>query len=89
MENSKITDTYTYDSYGIILKKTGDTDNDYLYTGEQYNESTGLYYLRARYMSPETGTFTTMEIYARTMDNPVSFHKYLRANGILWRGYCS
>ena len=40
VENSKITDTYTYDSYGIMLKKTGDTDNDYLYTGEQYNEST-------------------------------------------------
>ena len=68
VENSKITDTYTYDSYGIMLKKTGDTDNDYLYTGEQYNESTGLYYLRARYMSPETGTFTTMDTYARTLD---------------------
>ena len=81
VENSKITDTYTYDSYGIILKKTGDTDNDYLYTGEQYNESTGLYYLRARYMSPETGTFTTMDTYAGTLDNPVSLHKYLYANG--------
>lgn len=81
VENSKITDTYTYDSYGIMLKKTGNTDNDYLYTGEQYNESTGLYYLRARYMSPETGTFTTMDTYAGTLDNPVSLHKYLYANG--------
>ena len=81
VENSKITDTYTYDSYGIMLKKTGDTDNDYLYTGEQYNESTGLYYLRARYMSPETGTFTAMDTYAGTLDNPVSLHKYLYANG--------
>ena len=81
VENSKITDTYTYDSYGIMLKKTGDTDNDYLYTGEQYNESTGLYYLRARYMSPETGTFTTIDTYAGTLDNPVSLHKYLYANG--------
>ena len=68
VENSKITDTYTYDSYGIMLKKTGDTDNDYLYTGEQYNESIGLYYLRARYMSPETGTFTTMDTYTGTLD---------------------
>ena len=64
-----------------MLKKTGDTDNDYLYTGEQYNESTGLYYLRARYMSPETGTFTTMDTYAGTLDNPISLHKYLYANG--------
>ena len=27
VENSKITDTYIYDFYGILLKKTGDTDN--------------------------------------------------------------
>ena len=77
---NKITDSYTYDAYGILLKKNGDTDNDYLYTGEQYNESTGLYYLRARDMSPETGTFTTMDTYAGSLDNPVSLHKYLYAN---------
>ncbi len=43
-ENSVvICDTYTYDAYGNLLKKTGNTDNDYLYTGEQYNDSTGFY----------------------------------------------
>lgn len=77
---TNITDTYTYDAYGILLKKTGTTENDYLYTGEQYNESTGLYYLRARYMSPETGTFISMASYAGSLDNPVSLHKYLYAN---------
>ncbi len=80
-ENSVvICDTYTYDAYGNLLKKTGNTDNDYLYTGEQYNESTGLYYLRARYMNPQTGTFISMDSYAGTLDNPVSLHKYLYAN---------
>ena len=47
--SQELTDTYVYDAYGNLLKQTGDTDNDYLYTGEQYNETTGLYYLRARY----------------------------------------
>ena len=75
-----VTDTYNYDAYGILLKKTGTTENDYLYTGEQYKESTGLYYLRARYMSPETGTFISMDSYAGSLDNPVSLHKYLYAN---------
>ena len=75
-----VTDTYTYDAYGNLLKKTGITDNDYLYTGEQYNEATGLYYLRARYMNPETGTFISMDSYAGSLDNPVSLHKYLYAN---------
>ena len=74
-----VTDTYNYDAYGILLKKTGITENDYLYTGEQYNESTGLYYLRARYMSPETGTFISMDSYAGSLDNLVSLHKYLYA----------
>ena len=50
------------------------------YTGEQYNEATGLYYLRARYMNPETGTFISMDSYAGSLDNPVSLHKYLYAN---------
>ncbi|MDE7156492.1 MAG: hypothetical protein K2O02_00730 [Lachnospiraceae bacterium] len=75
-----ITDTYTYDAYGSLLEHTGDTDNEYLYTGEQYNESTGLYYLRARYMNPQTGTFISMDSYAGTLDSPVSLHKYLYAN---------
>ncbi len=79
-EDTAVTDTYVYDAYGILLKKTGDTDNDYLYTGEQYNENTQLYYLRARYMSPETGRFSTMDSYAGALDNPVSLHKYLYAN---------
>ena len=77
---SGITDTYVYDAYGSLLKQTGTTENDYLYTGEQYNALTGLYYLRARYMNPETGTFTSMDTYAGTLDNPVSLHKYLYAN---------
>ena len=76
----ELTDTYVYDAYGNLLKQAGDTDNDYLYTGEQYNETTGLYYLRARYMSPETGTFVSMDSYAGTLDNPVSLHKYLYAD---------
>lgn len=76
----ELTDTYVYDDYGNLLKKTGTTDNDYLYTGEQYNGTTGLYYLRARYLNPETGTFISMDSYAGTLDNPVSLHKYLYAN---------
>ena len=48
-ENGSFTDSYSYDAYGVLIKKIGDTENDFLYCGEQYNESTGLYYIRARY----------------------------------------
>ena len=74
------TDIYSYDAYGNLMEKEGDTENDYLYVGEQYNANTGLYYLRARYMNPSTGTFTTMDSYQGSLYEPISLHKYAYAN---------
>ncbi len=79
-EAGRITDKYAYDAYGSLLKKSGGTENDFLYTGEQYNANTGLYYLRARYMDPGTGTFISMDSYQGSLYDPVSLHKYLYAN---------
>ena len=79
-EAGRITDRYSYDAYGNLLEKEGDTENEFLYTGEQYNENTGLYYLRARYMNPGTGTFISMDSYQGSIYDPVSLHKYLYAN---------
>ena len=89
-----ITDSYSYDAYGNLMEKEGDTENDYLYVGEQYNANTGLYYLRARYMNPSTGTFTTMDSYQGNIYEPASLHKYMYANAnsvmnIDPSGYCS
>ncbi|WP_455718515.1 polymorphic toxin-type HINT domain-containing protein, partial [Anaerosporobacter sp.] len=75
-----VTDTYEYDAYGNLLSKTGTTENDYLYVGEQYNASTGLYYLRARYMDPSMGTFISMDSYSGSNSDPITLHKYLYAN---------
>ncbi|MBE5871743.1 MAG: hypothetical protein E7294_10865 [Lachnospiraceae bacterium] len=79
-EAGTVTDRYRYDAYGNLLEKEGDTKNDFLYTGEQYNANTGLYYLRARYMDPSTGTFISMDSYPGSLADPVSLHKYLYAN---------
>ncbi|HZK00195.1 MAG TPA: polymorphic toxin type 37 domain-containing protein, partial [Tissierellaceae bacterium] len=79
-ENSNITDTYTYDAFGNLTDRTGTTENNYLYCGEQFNGTTGLYYLRARYMNPSTGTFISMDKYQGTINDPISLHKYLYAN---------
>ena len=75
-----VTDRYDYDACGNLLQKEGETENDFLYTGEQYNANTGLYYLRARYMDPSTGTFISMDSYQGSLYDPVSLHKYLYAN---------
>lgn len=75
-----VTDRCAYDACGNLLRKEGETENDFLYTGEQYNANTGLYYLRARYMDPSTGTFISMDSYQGSLYDSVSLHKYLYAN---------
>ena len=79
-ESGVVTDTYCYDAFGNLLKSTGSTANNYRYCGEQFDETTGLYYLRARYMDTSTGRFISQDTYQGTINDPVSLHKYLYAN---------
>ena len=79
-ESGKVTDTYAYDAFGNLISSTGSTENHYRYCGEQFDETTGLYYLRARYMNPSVGTFISMDSYEGSIDDPVSLHKYLYCN---------
>ena len=78
-EDGTITDTYVFDAFGNETARTGDSENSYGFQGEQKDE-TGLYYLRARYMDPSTGTFTSMDTYAGRLSDPMSLHKYMFAN---------
>ena len=78
-ETGAVTDSYRYNSYGELEEAEGNTENSYLYTGEYYDEGTGLYYLRARYMNPETGTFTSMDTYRGNSYDPASLHRYTYA----------
>ena len=78
-EAGDVTDTLVFDAFGNETEKTGITDNAYRFQGEE-KDATGLYYLRARYMDPVTGTFTSMDTYAGSLSDPMSLHKYLFAN---------
>ena len=71
-ESGVVTDTYSYDAFGNLLKSTGSTKNCYRYCGEQFDETTGLYYLRARYMDTSTGRFISQDTYQGTINDPVS-----------------
>ena len=79
-ENGKVTDTYCYDAFGNLISSTGSTANNYRYCGEQFDSTTGLYYLRARYMDTSTGRFISQDSYAGSTADPTSLHKYLYAN---------
>ena len=79
-KNGVVTDTYTYDAWGNLIASTGNTENSYLYCAEQLDNMTGLYYLRARYMDPATGTFISMDTYPASIFDPATLHRYLYAN---------
>ena len=79
-ESGVVTDTYSYDAFGNLIESTGTTANNYRYCGEQFDETTGLYYLRARYMDTSTGRFISQDSYSGSISDPISLHKYLYAN---------
>ncbi len=74
-----LTDTYSYDAYGMLLNSTGTRENPYLYRGEQYDSDLSAYYLRARYYQPGMGRFLTTDFVEGFVNNPVSLHKYMYA----------
>jgi RHS repeat-associated protein len=79
-ESGAVTDTYTYDAFGIQIAQSGSaTPNNYRYTGEQWDQDLGMYYLRARYYQPQTGRFWTMDTFEGNSQDPLSLHKYLYA----------
>ncbi len=75
-----ITDTYNYAAFGEKLNETGSTENDYLYTGEQYDGNLDQYYLRARYYDQNIGRFTQQDTWMGNSQDPITLHKYLYAN---------
>jgi RHS repeat-associated protein len=74
-----VTDTYEYDPFGNLIAKTGNTENPFLFTGQQYDPNVCFYYLRARYYQPNTGRFTAIDPYAGDIYTPLSLHRYLYA----------
>ncbi|MBU2891853.1 RHS repeat-associated core domain-containing protein, partial [Colwellia sp. D2M02] len=74
-----VTDTYDYQAFGQVLNQTGETENSYLFTGEQYDSELDNYYLRARYYDQEIGRLTQLDTYQGRSVEPASQHKYLYA----------
>jgi RHS repeat-associated protein len=71
-----VTDTYTYDAFGVPLATSGSTPNHFLYAGERFETDLGLYYLRARYYSPAAGRFLTADPFQGRIFDPPTLHKY-------------
>jgi len=73
--------TYRYTDFGeTTINGDNKAENEVCYTGGIYDQSTGLYYLNARYYNPEDGGFLTEDTYRGEKDDLDSQNLY---------GYCS
>ena len=70
--------TYQYTDFGeTTIQGDDQADNEVCYTGGIYDQSTGLYYLNARYYNPEDGRFMTEDSYRGEIMNPETGHLYV------------
>ena len=74
------TDRYGYAAFGEVLNQEGTTANDYLYTGEKFDENLDQYYLRARYYDQGVGRFTQLDTWSGRYSSPITLNKYVYAN---------
>ena len=70
--------TYQYTDFGeTTIQGDDQAKNEVCYTGGIYDQSTGLYYLNARYYDPEDGRFMTEDSYRGEIMNPETGHLYV------------
>ena len=74
--------TIEYDEYGVIKNPevVSTSGNIFAYTGHVYEESTGLYYAKARYYDVEIGRFVSEDSYQGNPRNPSTLNSYTYAN---------
>ena len=88
-EDEKIENAYTYDAFGNITDSTELVKNRYSYNGEQYDQVTQQYYLRARYYNPLVGRFTQEDVYR---GDGLNLYAYCGSNPVMYvdpSGYAS
>ena len=80
--SGEIKNRYEYDAFGVIQNSREELPNRILYTGQQYDQTSGQYYLRARFYNPVIGRFVQedvyrgdgLNLYAYCKNNPVVYY---------------
>ena len=78
-EAGSISSAYDYDAFGELTAGSNSVGTDYLFTGQQYDASTELYNLRARYYSPSMGRFLSQDTWATNFRDPMEYNRYVYA----------
>ncbi len=70
---------YEYDPYGTTVTHTGAAEVKHRFTGQEADDSTGLYYYNARYMDPQLGRFVTSDPTVQHPTDPQDLNRYAYA----------
>jgi len=75
-------DSYRYDAFGGPRGGSNSTKNRYQFTGERYDDNSGLIYFRKRELNPATGSFLQKDpvLFADSPSNYV----YVAANPVIY-----
>jgi|GEM_PF-970129 len=71
-----VSSSYSYDAFGNLDDSTT-LETNYLYTGQQYDVTTELYSLRARYYDTGIGRFMSRDTWEYDYANPVELNRYV------------
>ncbi len=79
--SGSIQNHYQYDAFGKELKKEEQLLNRIRYTGQQYDNLTEQYYLRARYYNPILGRFMQEDVY---QGDGLNLYAYCDSNPVMY-----
>ncbi|MWJ31907.1 RHS repeat-associated core domain-containing protein [Saccharibacillus sp. WB 17] len=69
--------SYTYDIWGNPLTANVQVENPFGYSGEFWDEDTGLQYLRSRWYDPSIGRFIQEDTFEGYMNRPSTLNPYV------------
>ncbi|WP_169823641.1 glycoside hydrolase domain-containing protein [Anaerobium acetethylicum] len=82
-KSGTVTNRYQYSTYGKVARVLGDDVTPFLYNGRDgvMTEGNGLYYMRARYYSPDLMRFTNADILQGSIENSDTMNRYAFVQG--------
>jgi len=82
-KNNAVKASYRYSSYGAVVSADNRVDNPFRYLGQHgiQSDSSALYYVRARYYSPELSRWTQADVKIGSVANPLSLNRYVLNEG--------
>ena len=78
---SEVENYYQYDVFGNIREQQENVENIFKYAGEQLDNETEQYYLRARFYNPVIARFTQEDVYK---GDGLNLYVYVVNNPLLW-----